>query len=158
MKMASPERDYTFTTLSPFYGAYFGQAALPISPDELIYLSNSVLNNCTVYNPLKNTYSTIYETSSFSGVDPYDVFLSGAESILVIENPNNPQGDELYIFRDSFTSALSPLLIESCSKIVLIDPRYIAPENVAKYIELSENSKVLFMFSTTILNKGYLFK
>ena len=157
MKMASPERDYTFTTLSPFYGAYFGQAALPISPDELIYLSNSVLNNCTVYNPLKNTYSTIYETSSFSGVDPYDVFLSGAESILVID-PNNPQGDELYIFRDSFTSALSPLLIESCSKIVLIDPRYIAPENVAKYIELSENSKVLFMFSTTILNKGYLFK
>lgn len=158
MKMSIPKRSYSQMTLTPFYGAYFGQAALPISPDELTYLDNESLEKCTVYNPLKNTYSTIYETEAFGGIDSYDIFLSGAESLLIIDNPDNPEGDELYIIRDSFSSALTPLIIESCSKIVLIDPRYIATENIMKYLNPAENAKVLFIFSTSILNKGYLFK
>lgn len=158
MELPIPSRSYSQATLTPFYGAYFGQAALPVSPDEITYLSNDTLERCTVYNPLKNTYSSVYEIESFGGIDSYNLFLSGAESLLIIDNPTNPDGDELYIIRDSFSSALAPLLIESCSKIVLIDPRYIGTENIVKYISPGENVKALFIFSTSILNKGYLFR
>lgn len=158
MGEAAPQRQYEQYNLEPFYGSYFGQAALPIAADRLTYLTNDTLNSCIVYDPLKETYSSIYEVGEFGGIDSYDVFLSGAQSILIITNPNNTTGKELYIVRDSFSSCLTPLLIENYSKIVLIDPRYVAPNVVSKYISPGDNATVLFVFSTTILNKGYLFR
>lgn len=152
------ERHYDEYTLQPFYGSYFGQAALPIASDSLVYLNNEVLNSCSVYNPIKDTYGKIYDVSQFDGIDPYDVFVSGAESILTITNPSNATGKELYIIRDSFSSSLAPLLIENYSKIILIDPRYISIDVASKYISPAEDASVLFLFSTTILNKGYLFR
>ena len=58
--------------------------------------------------------------------DRYDIFLSGPESLVEIINPNNKNGKTLFIFRDSFGSSISPLLISGYERIVLVDTRYMA--------------------------------
>ena len=158
MEESIPRRQYTEHKLEPFYGSYFGQAALPISADQLIYLTNEILDDCTVYDPLQGEYSQLYEVAEFGGIDPYNIYLSGAKPILIITNPSNDTRKELYIIRDSFSSSLAPLLVDNYSKVVLIDPRYIDPAVASKYISPAEQSTILFIFSTTILNKGYLFR
>ena len=59
-------------------------------------------------------------------MDPYDIYLGGATALIQIDNPSGPKGRELVIFRDSFGSSLAPLLIDSYSRITIIDMRYIA--------------------------------
>ena len=137
-----------------FYGSYYGQSASNIKPDKLTYLSDKTIENCKVYDYEKQKYVKVYDDKDFKNVDSYDVFLGGAKSLLTIENPSNTTGKELYIFRDSFGSSLSPLLIKNYSKIHLIDLRYINSTQFEKYIKIKENSDVLFMYNTSILNNS----
>lgn len=139
-----------------FYGSYYGQAASNVNPDKLIYLSNEIIEQCKVYDFEKQKYMTVYDDEDFKNVDPYDVYLGGAKALLSIENPNNTNGKELYIFRDSFGSSLAPLLISEYSKVTLIDLRYINTTELKKYINPKENSDVLFMYNTMILNNSVI--
>ena len=137
-----------------FYGSYYGQSAININPDKLVYLSNNIIETCKVYDYEKHEYINIYNDENFNNVDPYDVYLGGAKPLLSIENPNNKNGKELYLFRDSFGSSLAPLLISEYSKIILVDLRYINSTEFEKYIQPKENSDVLFMYNTLILNNS----
>ena len=152
------DKEYTSKELSPFYGVYYGQAALTIAPDKLTYLTNENFDSLKVslFDTKKLEYyeAEMYNEDDFSGVDPYDVFLSGAEPLIVIENENAKTDKELFIFRDSFTSALAPLLSDAYSKITLIDMRYIDGSLLGDYVEFTENSDVLFLYSTLILNSS----
>ena len=136
----------------PFYGSYYGQGAIKVDPDKLIYLTNSIIENCKVYDIDNNKYRKIYEDEEFNDVDSYNIFLGGPKSILEIENPNSKNNKELYIFRDSFGSSLAPLLINEYSKITLIDLRYISSTLLNEYINPKEDSDVLFMYNALILN------
>ncbi len=139
---------------TPFYGVYYGQAALPMKPDTLSYITSDVLENCTVTN-LENgkTYTGVWDTEELSGADPYEVFLSGAAAIVTIDNPNGSAEKELVIFRDSFGSSLAPLLSEGYGKITLVDTRYIMPDYVGQFMNF-ESADVLFLYSTLILNQS----
>ena len=64
---------------------------------------------------------------------------------------------ELLIFRDSFGSSITPLLIPYYSKITLIDNRYINSKNFVKYIEFT-NQDILFLYSTMIVNNSFSLK
>ena len=72
--------------------------------------------------------------------------------ILEIENKYSKNNNELYIFRDSFGSSIAPLLASEYSKITLIDLRYVSSTLLEKYLNPKENSDVLFMYNTLILN------
>ena len=85
--------------------------------------------------------------------DLYDVFLSGAQPLLAIENPHGDRERELVIFRDSYGSSLAPLLLQSYSKVTLVDIRYMSPDQVGDYVTF-QNQDVLFLYSTLILNSG----
>ena len=85
--------------------------------------------------------------------DLYEVFLSGAQPILTIENPAGETGRDLVLFRDSYGSSLAPLLLQSYSKVTLVDIRYIHPDQVGDYVTF-ENQDVVFLYSTLILNSG----
>ena len=104
---------YTTKEFNSFYGSYYGQSATNISPDKLVYLNNSIIESCKVYDYEKQEYIKVYNDENFNNVDPYDVYLGGAKPLLSVENPNNKSGKELYIFRDSFGSSLAPLPKES---------------------------------------------
>ena len=144
--------DYEEKIFNVFEGAYYGQAALPIEPDKLSYLTNSVLENCKIFDYEYNKYVPMYAEEKLGGVDSYDVFLHGARALMTIENPSAENEKELVIFRDSFGSSLAPLLAGEYSKITLIDIRYVSSANIGRFIKFSENCDVLFMYNTGTLN------
>ena len=149
--------NYKKNTLSPFYGAYMGQSALPVKADELVYLTSPAIDNVTVWNFEKNEKTGVYTVDKFSGMDGYDVFMSGAAAMLVAENPNAKTDKELIIFRDSFGSSIAPLLLENYSKITLIDSRYFASPLLGRFIEFKDQD-VLFLYSTMLLNSGSILR
>jgi len=76
---------------------------------------------------------------------------------LEITNPNVNNGKELVIFRDSFGSSLTPLLLDGYSKVTLVDIRYIASDLIGDYITFDDQD-VLFVYSTSVLNSSAMFK
>lgn len=160
--------EYEKVTLeNDFYGVYYGQSSLPLPPDKLSYLTNSTIENALVYNyegsdgRLENiTPESVYNMEKLNSKDPYEMFLSGAVSLMRIKNPSNESGEKLIVFRDSFTSSLAPLMIESYSEIILVDIRYLASFYLSAFIspEEFENADVLFLYSALILNDSFSFK
>lgn len=146
--------EFTAKQLAPFYGVYHGQSALSLKPDTITYLTNDVIEAATVFNFEKKKDTSVYDLEKFNGTDPYDVFLSGATAYLVIENPNATEERELIIFRDSFGSSLTPLLIEGYSKITVLDTRYIMSQMLGSVVDFSTADDVLFIYSTAIINNS----
>ena len=148
--------EYNENVLEGFKGVYYGQSALNPTPDKLIYLTNEVLNSCTVFDYEKNTTGSIYDLDKFKGSDGYDVFLSGTKPLLRIDNPNNESGKTLVVFRDSFGSSLIPLLAEAYSTIYIVDIRYIDSGMLGFYEKMNminfDGADTLFLYSALILN------
>lgn len=141
----------------PFYGVYHGQSALPLKADEIKYLWNDGFESVTVYNYEIEDYSPIYDLERADGLDPYEIFLSGPRSLMVLENPNASTDKELIIFRDSYGSSIAPLLIEGYKKITLVDIRYLASQLVGNFVDF-EGKDVLFLYSTLVLNNATTLK
>lgn len=191
--------NYTVKKLSPFYGIYYGQSALPLPGETLSYLTNDVLNECVVYEykysllskmpevgQAGHVYSTgvvngkevVYDTwqvatpiyredlfaESNKSKDPYNVFMGGASALplLRIHNPNATTEKTLILFRDSFGSSIAPLMAEGYSDVILVDLRYASYQSLVDVfpyaLEPSENTDVLFLYSTLILNSSYSFQ
>ena len=140
---------------TPFYGAYCGQLALPVKPDELRYLTGPELEACTItcYDGRKTERSTMFDLKKAEGRDPYEMFLCGSAALVTVENPNGNTGRELLLFRDSFASSLAPLLAPGYSKITLIDLRYIRLDQLADFVDF-HGQDVLLLYSTLMLNQG----
>lgn len=144
--------------LYPFYGSYYGHAALKLEPDTMLYLTNKVIENAVVFDHQLNAFNKVYNTELFSGMDSYDVFLSGAKPLITIYNEDCKNNKELLLFRDSFGSSIAPLMLERYSKITLIDLRYISTDLLESYIDFSQDQDVLFLYNTGILNDSYMLK
>ena len=145
---------YTQRTLEkPFYGVYYGQAALPIAAEPMNYLTGGAIDAATVYNYETDTTGGIYDMEKAAGRDPYEMFLSGSVSLLRIENPQNTSGRRLIVFRDSFGSSLTPLLVEGYSSVTLVDIRYLASARLGSFIDFTD-CDVLFLYSTGVLNNS----
>ena len=141
----------------PFYGVYYGQSALPLKADELYYLDGDVFSSCKVYDYETDSYIPVYDLEKTTGNDPYEMFLSGSKSLLVIENEKASTDKELIVFRDSFGSSLTPLFAEGYSKITVIDIRYISPSMLGNFVSF-DNADVLFLYSTSVLNNSVTIK
>ncbi|MGI6085258.1 MAG: DHHW family protein [Acetivibrionales bacterium] len=149
---------YTEKELYPFYGSYSGQLALRTSPDKLVYLTDDTLKNAEVYDYESNSFSNVYTPDKFNGMDPYDVYLSGAKALITVKNNKSTTDRELILFRDSFGSSIAPLLLSGYSKITLVDLRYISTDLLGNFIDFSDNQDVLFLYNTQIINNSYMLK
>ncbi len=138
----------------PFYGVYYGQAALPMEPDTLTWLENETLRQCTVYDYETGKTGSVYDTAKLTeSRDMYDVFLSGARALLTIENPNAKTDRELLVFRDSFGSSLVPLLLGDYARVTLVDIRYVSSAKLDSFLDF-RGQDVLFLYSTLVLNSS----
>ncbi len=155
MGVPSPAaNDYTAVAAKqPFYGVYSGQAAVPLEPDTLYTLESDLLKQCRVYNFETGKYSAVYDESKLSGDDLYELFLSGSVSLMTIENPNGPKGKELIVFRDSFGSAITPLLVQGYETVTLVDIRYLPSTLLPRFVDF-KGQDVLFLYSTLVLNNS----
>ncbi|HCS73202.1 MAG TPA: hypothetical protein DIW17_04915, partial [Clostridiales bacterium] len=106
--------------------------------------SNKIIESAEVYDYSSKCSGKVYSPDKFQGIDPYDVFLSGAVPLITISNSACQSGKELLLFRDSFGSSIAPLLLSGYSRITLVDLRYIASNHLEEYIEFNEQD-VLFL-------------
>jgi len=139
----------------PFYGVYYGQLSLNLKPDKIRYLTNNTINNlkACLYD---GNVIPVYDAYTDSD-DLYDSFLDGPEPIVIIENAFAENDKELIVFRDSFGSSIAPLLAEGYKKVTLIDIRYIRSDTLSQFIDF-EDSQVLFLYSTAVLNNSVTLK
>lgn len=159
---------YTENVLNhPFYGVYYGQSALPLPAEEIRYLTNDLLSECTVYDHQNGKEISFYDMEKAVGKDPYEMYLSGNLSVVTIENPNASTDRELIVFRDSFGASLLPLLAEGYQKITIVDIRYIPSANLGALrdrrtgkvlIDFANADDVLFLYSTLVLNNSSALK
>lgn len=143
----------------PFYGVYYGQLGLYHEPDTIKYLENDMLRQCIVisYSTGKAEKSVLYNMEKADGKDPYEMFLSGSEPLITIENHNAETNKELVIFRDSFGSSIAPLMLSGYSKITLVDLRYMHSDVIGEFIDFKKQD-ILFLYSTMILNNSFSFR
>ncbi len=134
-----------------FYGVYYGQAALPIAPDNLHYLTNDTIEQMQVFDYQNNKEIAVYDEEKIHENDPYELFVGGPISLATIENPVCENRKQLIIFRDSFGSSIAPLLAQGYSKTILIDIRYVQPAMLQNYVDF-QDADVLFLYSTPVLN------
>ena len=149
--------DYESKSAGDFYGVYYGQSALNLDPDEIIYLENEEIRSAEAYIYETDKTVPIYNLEKLEAMDHYDIFLSGAISLIKITNPMGDEGKKLVVFRDSFSSSLTPLLMSGYSEIILIDTRYINPVMMSRYVEFT-NQDVLFLYSTLVINSSSTIK
>ena len=155
---APNEADYSLKALErPFYGVYYGQAALPMEPETMCLLESELLKQCRVYDYETGAYTDVYNMDKLSSRDLYEVFLSGSRSLLTIENPDAGTEKELVIFRDSFGSAIAPLLVQGYAKVTLVDIRYIQTDVLQRFLEF-KGQDVLLLYSTSVLNNSQTIK
>ena len=124
-----------------------------MKPEELYIMQGSSLEHCRVYNHETKTYGNIYDTPKLSGPDPYEVYLSGPQAILTVENPNATTDRELILFRDSFGSSLAPWLLEGYKTVTLVDIRYVSSSLLGEFLTF-HGQDILFAYSTLILNSS----
>jgi len=149
---------YDETILEGFYGVYHGQAALPVSPDDMYYLTSPIFSDVTVESLASGEKIPLYHDEAFLSIDPYNLYVGGTEPLLRITNPNANTLKKLYLFRDSFGSSLAPLLVHAYAEIVLIDLRYVDSRYLDAFLTFEEGNDVLFLYSTHILNNSEMLR
>lgn len=142
---------YTPVIYDKFYGVYYGESAIVDEAEKLVYLDSDIFDEVAVRSLENENLKTVYNVDKLEGIDSYDVFLDGASAFIEIINDKAVTDRELVIFRDSFGSSLTPLLVNNYKKITLIDNRYISSEYFSKYIEFRDQD-VLFLYSTLFIN------
>lgn len=148
--------DYEKIELDNFYGASYSKAPYFIKPDKLVYLENDVIKS-SVVSHLEYGSKDVYDLEKINDMDKYNIYLSGPSALVEITNDEADNNKELIIFRDSFASSFTPLLIPYYNKITLVDLRYIDIEVANEYIDFS-NKDVLFAYSFNIVNNSELLK
>lgn len=154
--MSLADRSFEQTVFTDqFAGVYYGQGALPVPKDSLVYLTGDYISDLKVvcYDSGKEEILPLYDEDKALQTDAYELFLSGSRALLTVENPNAGTKDELIIFRDSFGSSIAPLLAGSYRKLTMIDIRYIRPDVLGRFIDF-EDKDVLFLYSTQVLNNS----
>ena len=159
---------YAVTKLErPFYGVYYGQAAMKLEADAMRILESDILSGCTtsvgtvdmstgevVFEKL---YDGVYDWEKFDGKDMYEGFLSGTQGILRVDNPNAETDRELIMIRDSFGSSIAPLLMQQYRSVTLVDIRAVQIDLLGKFIDFQDQD-VLFLFSALVLNNSSTLK
>jgi hypothetical protein len=141
------------TVERPFYGVYYGQAALPMQPEEIHFLTGDLLEGCTVYNYETGKTTAVYDMEKLQSRDLYDIFLSGAAALLEITNPAAKTDRQLVVFRDSFGSSLIPLLVKDYATVTVVDIRYISSDFLGGFLDF-HGQDVLMLYSTLVLNSS----
>ena len=152
------ESEFAVETMSrPFYGVYYGQASLPIEPDTMNVVISKFTDSAVVTDFETGKKLPVYNKDDLDNKDMYDYYLGGAKAILTIDNPEAKTDRELILFRDSFGSSITPLMLESYKKITMIDTRYVHSSLIGKMVEFTDQD-VLFLYSTSVLNNSFALK
>ncbi len=148
---------YTAEMREGFFGVFYGQGALNVPAETMTVLKSAVTDAALVKSEEHKSTMPVYNWDDFAGMDPYDVYLSGAEALITMENPLAENERHLILFRDSFGSSIAPLLLSGYSKVTVVDLRYMASSLLDQYVDFTD-ADVLFLYSTGLFNAGATIK
>lgn len=153
--------NYTYEVsigFQPFYGVYYGESSLPLKYEDIKYVTTKQIDNTIMYKINKKTnkfvQSDIYDESVISNEmkDTYDLFLGGANTIVLFNNFYSNSNKTLYIFSDSFGRSLAPLLLSNYQRIVLYDIRYTKTSSALEKVNIEDKSDILFAYSISSID------
>ena len=146
--------DFAQKSASGFGGDYakYSGTTESISWMESAYTAATVCDN--FQNPGR---TAVYDSGLIHSNSPYDLFAGGPTPLVTLKNSTIDNGRRLIVFRDSFGSSLSPLLLGGYSEIVLIDLRYMSSSLLPQYID-ANGADVLFLFSARVVNNSSLLR
>lgn len=148
------EQDYTKELVEkPFYGVYYGFAALPMNPEQMCLMRSEILDGCVVRNPDTGETIPIYDMTKADSNDLYDIFFSGNQPMVEIVNTKATGNKELVVFSDSFGRSLVPLLAQGYRKITVVDLRLTSYLSLDRTL-FTRRPDVLFLYSTISLNSA----
>lgn len=84
-------------TITNFKGSYAGRLSVTKDIDTIKTISNPSIDNSSAYNYETKIYK-IYDYDKIKSLDKYDIYLSGASSIIDIVNPTSNSNKELIVF------------------------------------------------------------
>ena len=145
--------DFKKVTYGSFRGYYLKQLENETITEKLHYLVNEHTENALVENHRNPYFNKVYDEIKLNTDIQYDVFLSGVSPIIKITNKLVHNGKELIIFRDSFASSLTPLILGEYEKIILVDVRYMMTSLLERYIDFN-NQDVLFLYNSGVVNNS----
>ena len=142
-------------TAEGFIGAY-GKFGANV-PETVTWLTGEATEAALVDDLQHPEDRAVYDLAALDTEVPYDLFLNGASPLIVIESPLAATGRELVIFRDSYASALAPLLLGEYQKITLVDIRYMVSALLPQYLTFTDQD-VLFLYSTYVVNESAMLR
>ncbi len=135
-----------------FNGLYSRQSGIEVEPDSIVCLESDAINSLVISGA-----DAVYDFEKLNGDDPYEIYLSGNQSVVTLKNEKAKTEKRLVVFRDSFACPLAPLMSDSYSEIVLVDLRYIMSDLLSEYVDF-ENADVLLLYSELMLNSSMSMK
>lgn len=151
---------YDTGEITGFRGVYVGQSAVPIDSESIFYLTNDALENASVtcIGAECNKIYTMDRLTDEKSVDMYDIFLGGAVPLVTIQNAEAQTDRTLILVRDSFGSSMTPLLVDYYENIYVVDLRYFSSLVLPQYVQATENTDLLVLLSTGVLNNSEMLK
>ncbi len=149
--------NWTEEVLTTEYIGVYGDEVDGVPAETLTVLHHGDMDSYIVRNGETGEEMPLYDTEKLSERDPYELFVGGPLSLVTIENPNAGNDRHLVVVRDSFGSALLPLLAQSYGKVTAVDIRYMMPNLVGNFVDFTD-ADVLFLYSSTVLNNSITLK
>ena len=149
--------NWTEEVLTTDYIGVYGDEVDGVPAEEMTVLHHPDMEGYIVRNGETGEEIPLYDTAKLSERDPYELFVGGPLSLVTIENPNAGNDRHLIVVRDSFASALLPLLAQSYAKVTAVDIRYMMPNLVGNFVDFTD-ADVLFLYSSTVLNNSITLK
>lgn len=149
--------NWTPEVLTEDYLGVYGAEVEGAAPEEMTVLHHPDMEGFIVRSGETGEEMPLYDTAKLTARDPYELFVGGPQSLVTIENPAAENERHLIVVRDSFASALLPLLAQSYSKVTAVDIRYMMPAMVGNFVDF-EGADVLFLYSSTVINNSITLK
>ena len=149
--------NWTEEVLTTEYIGVYGDEVDGVPAEEMTVLRHPAMEGYIVRNGETGEEMPLYDTEKLTERDPYELFVGGPLSLVTIENPNAGNDRHLVVVRDSFGSALLPLLAQSYAKATAVDIRYMMPAMVGNFVDFTD-ADVLFLYSSTVLNNSITLK
>lgn len=147
----------TSEVLTEHYIGVYGAEVDGIAPETMTVLRHPAMDGYIVRSGETGEEIPLYDTAKLTERDPYELFAGGPLSLVTIENPNAPTDRRLIVVRDSFASALLPLLAQSYAEVTAVDIRYMMPAMVGQHVDFTD-ADVLFLYSSTVINNSITLK
>lgn len=149
--------NWTEEVLTTDYIGVYGDEVDGVPAEEMTVLRHGDMDGYIVRNGETGEEMPLYDTEKLSDRDPYELFVGGPLSLVTIENPAADNDRHLVVVRDSFGSALLPMLAQSYAKVTAVDIRYMMPNLVGNFVDFTD-ADVLFLYSSTVLNNSITLK